>query len=288
MLEEYQPQLADARNEAAGSSRRPARQADEVRQRPDRQGRGRGGRDPPARGRGRRARRRAGHGRPAGRGGRSCRSSWPRRWSSTTSTVTPRSQLIESYINQVGSRLAMAEHARDRRLRGRRCSRSPGPRARSPRSRTSCSASPARFEGNDELRMRSPTRRSRPSVASAVVEDLLGAKALADDRGARRRSSSAPAAPRELPAIIDRFVELRRRRTRARAVAEVRSRDRARPTTSSTRLPTALSQATGKEVEVKVIVDPTVLGGIVAERRRHGHRRLRPSPTRTTEGSSRC
>ena len=36
-------------------------------------------------------------------GSPSCRSSWPRRSSSTTSTATRRSRLIENYINQVGS-----------------------------------------------------------------------------------------------------------------------------------------------------------------------------------------
>ena len=54
------------------------------------------------------------------------------------------------------------------------------------------------------------------------------------------------------------------------------------PTTSATRLAAALGKATGKQVEVKVVVDPTVLGGIVAHRRRHRHRRLASAPSRAT------
>ncbi len=51
--------------------------------------------------------------------------------------------------------------------------------------------------------------------------------------------------------------------SRNRAVAEVRS---AVPLDSDTvqRLTASLGRATGKEVEVKVIVDPTVIGGIVS------------------------
>jgi F-type H+-transporting ATPase subunit delta len=66
----------------------------------------------------------------------------------------------------------------------------------------------------------------------------------------------------ELPQIVDRFVELAAAE-REHEVAEVRS---AIPldTAQMQRLATALGRATGKDVEVKVIVDPTVLGGLVA------------------------
>jgi F-type H+-transporting ATPase subunit delta len=51
--------------------------------------------------------------------------------------------------------------------------------------------------------------------------------------------------------------------SRDKAVAEVRS---AVPLDEETvqRLTAALGRATGKEVEVKVVVDPSVIGGIVA------------------------
>jgi F-type H+-transporting ATPase subunit delta len=66
-----------------------------------------------------------------------------------------------------------------------------------------------------------------------------------------------------LPAIVERFVELAVAE-RSRELAEVRS---AIPLddTQTERLAAALSAATGKQVEVKVIVDPSVLGGIVAK-----------------------
>ena len=89
-------------------------------------------------------------------------------------------------------------------------------------------------------------------------------------RAARRCDASAALASfivgagraHDLPAIVDRFVELAAAE-REHEVAEVRS---AVPLDDeqSERLAEALIQATGKEVEVKVVVDPTVLGGIVA------------------------
>ena len=53
------------------------------------------------------------------------------------------------------------------------------------------------------------------------------------------------------------------RQERRRAVAEVRS---AVPLTADQveRLRDALNRATNKEVEIKVVVDPSVLGGVVA------------------------
>jgi F-type H+-transporting ATPase subunit delta len=67
---------------------------------------------------------------------------------------------------------------------------------------------------------------------------------------------------RDLRAIVDRLVELVEER-RKRAVAEVRT---AVPLTEERqeRLASALSKATGKRVEVRVLVDPEVLGGVVA------------------------
>ena len=68
---------------------------------------------------------------------------------------------------------------------------------------------------------------------------------------------------RELPAIVDRLVE-RAAAAKQRAVAEVRS---SIPLDEDTqrRLADALARATGKDIEVKVIVDPSVIGGIVAQ-----------------------
>ena len=66
----------------------------------------------------------------------------------------------------------------------------------------------------------------------------------------------------ELPAIVERFLELSAEQ-RQHEVAEVRAAvaldDQVRD-----RLAQALSHATGKQVEVKVVIDPNVLGGVVA------------------------
>lgn len=67
---------------------------------------------------------------------------------------------------------------------------------------------------------------------------------------------------RELPAIADRLVE-RIAEERDRAVAEVRSATELDPETID-RLAAALSNATGKRVEARVVVDPSIIGGVVA------------------------
>ena len=96
----------------------------------------------------------------------------------------------------------------------------------------------------------------------AVVEDLLGGKAL---QASAALASFVVAAGRtsDLPAIVDRFVELAVAERR-RAVAEVRSAINLTQEQVE-RLRVALNHATGKEVDVKVVVDPTVLGGLVAK-----------------------
>jgi F-type H+-transporting ATPase subunit delta len=67
---------------------------------------------------------------------------------------------------------------------------------------------------------------------------------------------------RDLPAIVDQLVELAAERRR-HVVAEVRTAvplDAAR----RDRLAEALSKATGKDVEVRVVVDESVIGGVLA------------------------
>jgi F-type H+-transporting ATPase subunit delta len=117
------------------------------------------------------------------------------------------------------------------------------------------------FEGSDELRMALTDPALPAARRVAVVEDLMGERALT--------ASAAMAAfvvgigrASDLPEIVDRFVE-KAARQREREVAEVRS---AIPLDDAQRerLASALSHATGKQVEVKVVIDPKVLGGIVA------------------------
>jgi F-type H+-transporting ATPase subunit delta len=117
------------------------------------------------------------------------------------------------------------------------------------------------YESSDDLRM----ALSDPSLPAerrvAVVDDLLGPKALRTSAALAEFIVAAGRAG-ELPEIVDRFVELSAGERR-RAVAEVRSAvplDREQ----IERLRVALNASTGKDVEVKVIVDTTVIGGIVA------------------------
>ena len=117
------------------------------------------------------------------------------------------------------------------------------------------------FEGSDELRaaLTDPALPSERRVA--IVEDLLGGKALQTSAALASFIVAAGRAS-ELPAIIDRFVELAAAEQR-RAVAEVRTAIELTPEQIE-RLRDALNRSTGKDVEVKVVVDPSVLGGIVA------------------------
>jgi F-type H+-transporting ATPase subunit delta len=116
--------------------------------------------------------------------------------------------------------------------------------------------------GTDELR----DALTDPAIPVArrqqVVEDLLGGKA-SPTTVALVSLVVGTGRARELPAIIRQLVDLSAREA-DKEVAEVRS---AIPLTADQRdrLTKALNEATGKQVEVKVIVDPTVLGGLVAQ-----------------------
>ena len=116
------------------------------------------------------------------------------------------------------------------------------------------------LEGNDELRLALTDPALPVERRIAVVEELLGGKAL---RTSTALAAFVVAAGRtsELPAIVDGFCE-KAAAERSHEVAEVRS---AVPLDEGQRerLAVALNAATGKQVEVKVIVDPEVLGGIV-------------------------
>lgn len=118
------------------------------------------------------------------------------------------------------------------------------------------------LEGNDELRAMLTDDAMPAERRRGVVADLLGAKASPVTTNLISLVVGAGRA-RELPAIIDQLVR-RAAAEHDRAVAEVRS---AIPLDDDqrARLAEALGQATGKTVEVKVIVDPSVLGGIVAQ-----------------------
>lgn len=118
------------------------------------------------------------------------------------------------------------------------------------------------LEGNDELRAALTDQALPAERREAIIEDLLGQRALPLTVAVVAFVAAAGRA-RDLPEIISEFVE-RAAASRQRAVAEVRSfapldEDQLR------RLAQALSANLGKQVEVKVIVDKSVLGGVVAK-----------------------
>lgn len=116
-------------------------------------------------------------------------------------------------------------------------------------------------EGNDELRMALANPGLPLDRRAAIVDELLEHRALAATRAIVSFIVGAGRG-HDLPAIVNRFVELAAQ-TRQHEVAEVRS---AAPLDDAQRdrLAQALSRATGKNIEVKVVVDETVMGGIVA------------------------
>jgi F-type H+-transporting ATPase subunit delta len=116
-------------------------------------------------------------------------------------------------------------------------------------------------EGNDELRIALSDPGLPFERRAAIADEILKTKALATTT-AIVSFIVALGHGRDLPAIVQRFVELAATR-REKAVAEVRT---AVPLSDEQqqRLAEALSKSTGKRVEVKVIVDEKVLGGVVA------------------------
>lgn len=115
--------------------------------------------------------------------------------------------------------------------------------------------------GNEELR----ATLSDPAIPGdrkqGIIDELIGRRAQPVTTLLVSFVVSAGRA-RELPDIIARLVE-RAAASRQHAVAEVRS---AVPLDDDQRrrLARALSTNVGKEVEVKVFVDPSVLGGLSA------------------------
>lgn len=118
------------------------------------------------------------------------------------------------------------------------------------------------LQGSDELREALTDAHIPAARRQQIVEDLLEGKASRVTTALVSLVVGAGRA-RDLPAIVRQLVE-RSAAEANKAVAEVRS---AVPLNAEQRkaLTEALNQATGKQVELRVIVDPTVLGGIVAQ-----------------------
>jgi F-type H+-transporting ATPase subunit delta len=118
------------------------------------------------------------------------------------------------------------------------------------------------LESNNELKQALSAREVDLSERVKVIKELLGDKVsphtlgmvtfvLAQERG------------RQLPEILEGLSELAAE-ARAAVVAEVRS---AAPLDDNQlkELAAALSNATKKKVEVKAIVDPSIIGGVVTK-----------------------
>lgn len=118
------------------------------------------------------------------------------------------------------------------------------------------------LEGNDALLETLSDPHIEPARRQQIVTDLLEGKAQPTTVNLVGLVVGNGRA-RELPAIVDTLVGLRAA-SRESAVARVRSAV-ALSDEQTSRLAEALARATGKNVEVKVVVDPTVQGGLVAE-----------------------
>jgi F-type H+-transporting ATPase subunit delta len=117
------------------------------------------------------------------------------------------------------------------------------------------------YESSDALRNALTDEQIPAGKRLAIVEDLLGGKATATTTQLVSMVVGSGRG-RDLPAIIDKLVA-RASSSKHLELAEVRT---AVPLTQDqeTRLAAALANATGKQVNLKVVVDPSVLGGIVA------------------------
>jgi F-type H+-transporting ATPase subunit delta len=116
------------------------------------------------------------------------------------------------------------------------------------------------LETSSDLRLALSDPRLPLERKKGIIEDLLGGRVLpltlnlVDFVVAAGRSS-------DLPDIADRLAE-QAAAERDRAVAEVRTAFELDEETVR-RLAESLSRATGKQVEVKTVVDPSLIGGLV-------------------------
>jgi F-type H+-transporting ATPase subunit delta len=116
------------------------------------------------------------------------------------------------------------------------------------------------YEGSDELREALTDPHIPASRRQQIVEDLLGPRATHVTTALVSMVVGAGRS-RELPAVIDSLVR-KSAEAQKKAVAEVRSVIELSEDQRA-RLAEAIEKSTGKSVEVKIVVDPTVLGGLV-------------------------
>lgn len=117
------------------------------------------------------------------------------------------------------------------------------------------------FEASAELREALTDPRLPVDRKKSIVGDLLGDKTSALSVNLVNFVVGAGMTS-DLPAIADKFAE-RAAAERNKVIAEVRTAFELDDETI-TRLAASLSHATGKDVEVKTVVDPSVVGGVYA------------------------
>jgi F-type H+-transporting ATPase subunit delta len=119
------------------------------------------------------------------------------------------------------------------------------------------------LEGNDELYAKLADQNIPAARRQQIVEDLLGGGRAFPATIGLVSLVVVTGRLRELPTIVDRLLQRTASLTN-RTVAEVRSAveltDEQRK-----RLTESLKKATGLDVDLVVIIDPTVIGGIVTQ-----------------------
>lgn len=117
------------------------------------------------------------------------------------------------------------------------------------------------FSTSNELRDALTNPQLPAERKQGIIDDLIGGRASSLAVGLVSFIVSQGRAS-ELPAIVDALVE-HAAASRSKAVAEIRSAVALDQATLD-RLVAVLSRVTGKDLEVKAIVDPELVGGVVA------------------------
>ncbi|MEP1123505.1 MAG: ATP synthase F1 subunit delta [Ilumatobacter sp.] len=117
------------------------------------------------------------------------------------------------------------------------------------------------YEGSEELRNTLSDDQIPAEKRQAIIEDLLGGKATPTTTQLVSMVVGSGKA-RDLPAIVDLLVQ-RASSAKQLDTAEVRTAV-ALTGDQEDRLKAALENATGKRLNLKTIVDPSVVGGVVA------------------------
>jgi F-type H+-transporting ATPase subunit delta len=117
------------------------------------------------------------------------------------------------------------------------------------------------YESSDALRNALTDDMVPAAKRQAIVEDLLGGRATSTTTQLVSMVVGSGRG-RDLPAIIDNLVA-RAASSKNLSVAEVRTAV-ALTDDQTARLAAALANATGKQVTVKTIVDPSIVGGVIA------------------------